>query len=401
MLSLRTKYGWNNSKPTSQGPHHILPHIQHHLDLICSGPCGSPGQLFPKEWDELKDSGQILMLDEFSQEWVYANGDCGLLSVLACAYPERFVTPLEEATAESAVTAFALRSAVQDALRDSQFYLKYIGPERVLQAATALGLEATIFVFFNAGIRATWSTLPNRQLDAQVLIFFGAVSAPFDKLMPPNHFWPIRLHKSCAKVCDDAEGGHCVPLPYEEEVEAKVCDDAKGVQAASPSQSSGWSTPPLAQNPGLRDHVAVDQKQLRSSHSLCSMSDARANEWDEFVAKLHDQDMGVDDLQRVSQELQEEVVSSCFKYPLCVVRILKHLRRLKEANLGDNVDVDTAAALSPANGVPHGSESFAPLDRTPRSSWTAFHMNTQETILCVDEVKVRFGVDTSLLQQRV
>ena len=119
------------------------------------------------------------------------------------------------------------------------------------------------------------------------------------------------------------------------------------------------------------------------------------------MAKLHDQDMGVDDLQRVSQELQEEVVSSCFKDPLCVVRILKHLRRLKEENLGDNVDVDTAAALSSANGVPHGSESFAPLDRTPSSSSNAFHINTQETILCVDEVKVRFGVDTSLLQQRV
>ena len=172
MLSLRTKDGWNNSKPTSQGPHHIPPHIQHDLDLICSGPCGSPGPLFPKEWDELKDNGQILMLDEFSLEWVYANGDCGFLSVLACAYPERFVTPLEEATAESAVTAFALRSAVQDALPDSQSYLKYIGPKGVLQAATALGLEATIFEVFNDGIRATWSTLPNRQLDAQALIFF-------------------------------------------------------------------------------------------------------------------------------------------------------------------------------------------------------------------------------------
>ena len=59
----------------------------------------------------------------------------------------------------------------------------------------------------------------------------------------------------------------------------------------------------------------MDQEQLGLSHYLYSMSDARANEWDEFVAKLHDQDMGVDDLQRVSQELQEQVVSSCFKDP--------------------------------------------------------------------------------------
>ena len=145
----------------------------------------------------------------------------------------------------------------------------------------------------------------------------------------------------------------------------------------------------------------MDQKQLRSSHSLCSMSDACANEWDVFVAKLHDQDMGEDYLQRVYQELQEEAVSSCFKDPLCVVHILKDLRRLKEANLGENVEVDTAAALSSANGVPHGSESFAPLDRTPSSSSIAFDINTEENILCVDEVKVRFGIDTSLLQQRV
>ena len=187
------------------------------------------------------------MLDEFSLGWVYANGDGGFLSVFACAYPERFVTPLKEATAESAVTAFALRSAVKDALPDSQCYLKYIGPKGVPQAATALGLEATIFEVFNDGIRATWSALPNRQFDAQALIFSCAGSAPFDNLMPPNHFWPIRLHKSGAKVCDDAERGHFLPLPYEEEVGAKLCDDPKGVQVISPSQSSGWSTPALAQ----------------------------------------------------------------------------------------------------------------------------------------------------------
>ena len=84
------------------------------------------------------------------------------------------------ATADSVVTAFALRSAVQDSLPDSQSYLKYIEPKGVLQAANVLGLETTIFEVIDDGIRATWSTLPNRQLDAQALILFGAVSGPFN-----------------------------------------------------------------------------------------------------------------------------------------------------------------------------------------------------------------------------